>query len=105
MFEEQSKGAGSRAGVERSRQVSFTANLYIGFLDVFCSCGFLLYRQVRDIFCLLLKIGAQKAGVDARAWSAKTTNASATLGYCLLLKKYQTSTLLEHDVSFNVPAF
>ena len=35
MFEEQSKGAGSRAGVERSRQVSFTAKLYIGFLDVF----------------------------------------------------------------------
>ena len=35
MFEEQSKGAGSRAGVERSRQVSFTAKLYIGVLDVF----------------------------------------------------------------------
>ena len=35
MFEEQSKGAGSRAGVDRSRQVSFTAKLYIGFLDVF----------------------------------------------------------------------
>ena len=34
MFEEQSKGAGSRAGVERTRQVSFTAKLYIGFLDV-----------------------------------------------------------------------
>ena len=30
-----SKGAGSRAGVERSRLVSFTAKLYIGFLDVF----------------------------------------------------------------------
>ena len=72
MFAEQSKGAGSRAGVERSRQVSFTAKLYIGFLDVFfgISC-FLLYRQVRDS-PLLLKIGAQKAGVDARAWSAKT---------------------------------
>ena len=73
MFEEQSKGAGSRAGVERSRQVSFTAKLYIGVLDVFLgiSCGFLLYRQVRDS-PLLLKIGAQKAGVDARAWSTKT---------------------------------
>ena len=35
MFEEQSKGAGSRASVERSRQVSFAAKLYIGFLDVF----------------------------------------------------------------------
>ena len=37
-------------------------------LGIFC---FLLYRQVRDS-PLLLKIGAQKAGVDARAWSAKT---------------------------------
>ena len=35
MFEERSKGAGFRAGVERSRHNSSTAKLYIGFLDVF----------------------------------------------------------------------
>ena len=68
MFEEQSKRAGSRAGVERSRQVSFIAKLYNGFLDVFWESLVVSFCTAKcAIAPLLLKIGAQKAGVDARA--------------------------------------
>ena len=42
MLEAQSEGPGARAGVERSRQVSSTAKLYIVFLDIFN------YGQARD---------------------------------------------------------